>query len=71
MPTLARASTHASLFIGFVLVWLPARLLPPAGVARPARFGAPQVAGLAVVAGGATIAAWRCCRRVRRWRPSL
>jgi protein-S-isoprenylcysteine O-methyltransferase Ste14 len=55
---LIRALTYATLFIGFVLVFLPAQLLSRAGVARPSALGSPQLAGMAVAAAGATVAIW-------------
>ena len=55
---LARAATYAALFIGFVLVFLPSRVLSSSGISRPAALGVPQVAGLAVCAAGAVLAAW-------------
>ncbi len=58
MMVLVRAITYATLFIGFVLVFLPAQVLSGAGVARPARFGAPQLAGMIVGAAGAAVAIW-------------
>ncbi|HET7293867.1 MAG TPA: isoprenylcysteine carboxylmethyltransferase family protein [Vicinamibacteria bacterium] len=58
MFVLIRALTYASLFIGFALVFLPARLLAAYGVARPAPLGAPQLAGLALVLVGACLALW-------------
>ena len=56
MIVLLRAITYAALFVGFVLVFLPARLLSWSGVARPAAIGLPQVAGMALAAAGAAIA---------------
>lgn len=58
MTALIRAVTYASLFIGLVLVYLPARVLSAGGVTRPARLGAPQVAGMIVGAAGAALAIW-------------
>jgi protein-S-isoprenylcysteine O-methyltransferase Ste14 len=58
MAVLVRAITYATLFIGLVLVFLPARVLSGAGVARPAGFGAPQLAGVVVGAAGAAVAIW-------------
>lgn len=58
MTVLVRAITYATLFIGLVLVFLPAQVLSRAGVAGPARFGAPQLAGTTVAAAGATLAIW-------------
>jgi protein-S-isoprenylcysteine O-methyltransferase Ste14 len=55
---LIRALTYATLFIGVVLVYLPAQALSWAGIGRPVRFALPQIAGaIATVAGGA-LAVW-------------
>jgi protein-S-isoprenylcysteine O-methyltransferase Ste14 len=53
-----RAVTYATLFIGFVLVFLPARVLARAGVRPPAALGLPQIVGMLVVAAGAALALW-------------
>jgi protein-S-isoprenylcysteine O-methyltransferase Ste14 len=53
-----RAVTYAALFIGLVLVFLPAQLLSPPGIARPQTIGTPQVVGMAVAVGGGAIALW-------------
>jgi len=58
MLVLFRAATYAALFIGFVLVFLPAQVLSWSGIARPAASGAPQIAGLIVGAAGAALALW-------------
>jgi protein-S-isoprenylcysteine O-methyltransferase Ste14 len=58
MAALVRAITYATLFIGFVLVFLPAQVLSAAGVTRPASFGAAQVAGAIIAAAGAAVAIW-------------
>mgnify|MGYP001279716778 CR=1 FL=1 len=42
--------TYASLFIGIVLIYVPARLLSWSGMVRPAVIQAQQVAGLVLVA---------------------
>jgi len=55
---LVRAVTYAALFIGFVLVYLPARFLSWSGVVRPVVIGAPQVAGMIMVTIGTAIALW-------------
>jgi len=39
MFVLMRTITYASLFIGFVLVYLPSRVLAWAGMSRPADIG--------------------------------
>jgi protein-S-isoprenylcysteine O-methyltransferase Ste14 len=58
LAVLIRAATWATLFVALFLVYLPARALVWAGVVRPARIGAAQVAGGALVAGGAALALW-------------
>lgn len=55
---LIRAVTYATLFIGLVLVFLPARLLSWSGVTRPPVMGAGQAAGMLVAAIGAALALW-------------
>jgi len=57
MFLLIRAITYATLFIGFLLVFLPARVLSLAGIGKPVSFAA-QVAGMVVGASGATLALW-------------
>lgn len=52
-----RAITYATLFIGFVLIFLPAQLLSP-GLARPESIRVPQIVGIAVTLGGGAIAVW-------------
>ena len=54
----ARAITYATLFIAFLLIWLPARVLSWSGLGRPPVIEAPQIAGMIVGALGATIALW-------------
>src|SRR5881275_283533 len=58
MFVLVRAVTYATLFIGFVLVYLPGRFLTWSGVVEPATTGAPQVAGMIMVTIGTVIALW-------------
>src|SRR5215472_3747318 len=55
---LVRAITYAVLFIGFVLVYLPARFLSWSGIVAPATTGAPQVTGMIMVTIGTAIALW-------------
>ncbi|MGH7483206.1 MAG: methyltransferase family protein [Longimicrobiales bacterium] len=57
LTTLVRALTYASLFVGFVLVFLPARVLEWSGIARPA-IGAPQIIGGAILVLGGSLALW-------------
>ncbi|MBI3490724.1 MAG: isoprenylcysteine carboxylmethyltransferase family protein [Acidobacteria bacterium] len=58
MFVLARAVTYAALFIGFVLVFLPARILSSAGIAPPAAIGAWQIGGMVTGALGSALALW-------------
>jgi protein-S-isoprenylcysteine O-methyltransferase Ste14 len=55
---LIRAITYATLFIGFLLVFLPARLLSWSGITRPVSIGPAQIAGVVVGASGAVLALW-------------
>jgi protein-S-isoprenylcysteine O-methyltransferase Ste14 len=58
MFVLVRAVTYAALFIGLVLVYLPARFLSWSGVIAPATTGAPQVTGMIMVMIGTALALW-------------
>jgi len=58
MFVLVRAVTYAALFIGFVLVFLPARVLEGSGVTRPDAIGAAQVGGTLLVVVGLAVAFW-------------
>jgi len=58
MFVLVRAVTYAALFIGLVLIYVPARLLSWSGIVRPAAIEVPQVAAMVVGAAGAAIALW-------------
>jgi protein-S-isoprenylcysteine O-methyltransferase Ste14 len=58
MFVLARAVTYATLFVGFVLVFLPARVLAWSGIIRPAHLGALGIVGLVITAAGAAVALW-------------
>ena len=58
MAVLLRAIAYATLFIGFILVFVPARILDQAGVTAPRSVGAPQVLGILVTIVGAAIAVW-------------
>lgn len=58
MFVLMRAVTYATLFIGFVLVFLPARLLSWSGVNTPPGSGLMQVTGMVVAGLGAAVALW-------------
>jgi protein-S-isoprenylcysteine O-methyltransferase Ste14 len=58
MPVIFRTVTYAALFIGLVLIFLPARLLSWSGIVRPEAIGVQQVAGMIVGAAGAAVALW-------------
>jgi protein-S-isoprenylcysteine O-methyltransferase Ste14 len=58
MFVFGRAVTYAALFIGFVLIYLPGRLLSWSGIVRPAAIAAPQIAGMILGAVGAAVALW-------------
>jgi protein-S-isoprenylcysteine O-methyltransferase Ste14 len=53
-----RAITYAVLFVGLVLIYLPARFLSWATIAPPSTMAGPQVAGIVVGTGGGLIALW-------------
>jgi protein-S-isoprenylcysteine O-methyltransferase Ste14 len=56
MFILIRALTYATLFVGFLLVFLPAQLLRWSGVTRPSGIGVSQIAGAGLVLLGAALA---------------
>jgi protein-S-isoprenylcysteine O-methyltransferase Ste14 len=53
---LARAATYSALFIGFLLIFLPERILSRTGIAPPAAAGWWRIAGLLLGVAGAAIA---------------
>lgn len=55
---ITRACTYAVLFIGLVLIYVPAELLSRGGVVRPETLGLPQIVGMGIGAAGAVIALW-------------
>jgi protein-S-isoprenylcysteine O-methyltransferase Ste14 len=58
MFVLPRAATWAALFIGFVLIYLPGRLLSWTGIVRPAAIAKPQIVGMVIGAAGGAVALW-------------
>src|SRR6266536_268930 len=58
MFVLVRAVTYSVLFIGLLLIYLPARGLSWSGIVRPAAIGMPQVVGMVIGALGAAVALW-------------
>jgi protein-S-isoprenylcysteine O-methyltransferase Ste14 len=58
MFVLVRAITYAALFVGLLLIYLPARLLYWSGIARPVAIEMQQIAGMVIGAAGAAVALW-------------
>lgn len=58
MFPLVRTVTYASLFIGLVLIYVPARVLSWSGIVRPAAIEVQQIIGMVIGAAGAAIALW-------------
>ena len=58
MLIFARAITYAILFVGLVLVFLPARLLSWSRISRPEVLGPLQIGGMLIGAVGAALALW-------------
>ena len=56
MFILIRALVYATLFIGFLLIAVPARLLSASGLTRPSLAGPVQLAGTSLAIAGALIA---------------
>ena len=56
MFVLFRTLTYATIFVGLLLIYLPARLLAWSGIARPAAMGWPQVGGIIIGGLGALLA---------------
>lgn len=56
MFIIARAVTYASIFIGLVLIFVPARLISWTGITRPESIGVPQIAGMVIGGCGAVLA---------------
>jgi protein-S-isoprenylcysteine O-methyltransferase Ste14 len=56
MFVLVRTVTYATLFIAFVLIYLPARVLAWAGVVRPEALGWVQILGLVTGSVGSVVA---------------
>lgn len=58
MFVLMRALTYATVFIGFLLVFLPGQLLRWSGIARPSAIGIAQIAGASLAILGGALACW-------------
>jgi protein-S-isoprenylcysteine O-methyltransferase Ste14 len=58
MFVLVRAVTYATLFIGLLLVFVPARILERSGMVRPAQLEAVEYSGIVVAVAGWALALW-------------
>lgn len=58
MSVIFRAITYATLFIGFMFIYLPARVMSWAGVPHPAAMAWQQIAGAVMGSAGAVLALW-------------
>ena len=58
MLVLVRAVTYATLFIGLLLIYVPARLLSWSGIVGPSAIGTPQVVAMITGSAGAALALW-------------
>jgi protein-S-isoprenylcysteine O-methyltransferase Ste14 len=58
MFVLFRTITYATFFVGFLLIYLPSRVLLWSGIVRPATMQTPQIAGMIVATLGALLALW-------------
>lgn len=54
----ARALVYATIFVGIVLVFVPARFLSWSGVTAPAASGGLQLVGMVVAVAGLVLAGW-------------
>lgn len=53
-----RAITYATFFVGFLLIYLPARVLSWSGIVRPAATSWPQIVGIVTATAGTALALW-------------
>lgn len=58
MFVLIRTIIYATAFIGFMLVFLPSRVLSWSGIVRPENIGVAQFVGVIVAASGGLLALW-------------
>jgi protein-S-isoprenylcysteine O-methyltransferase Ste14 len=56
MFVIFRAIAYSTLFVTFLLVFLPARVLSSTGIVRPQTIALPQIAGMLILTAGALIA---------------
>jgi protein-S-isoprenylcysteine O-methyltransferase Ste14 len=55
---LARTIVYATLFVGLVLVYLPAQVLSWSGIVNPQVIGVPQIGGMVIATAGGAVALW-------------
>jgi protein-S-isoprenylcysteine O-methyltransferase Ste14 len=53
-----RAITYSTLFVGLLLIYLPARVLSWSGIVRPTVIAGPQIIGMILASAGAVVALW-------------
>ncbi len=53
-----RTITYATLLVGFLLIYLPSRVLASAGIVRPPQIAAAQIVGIIVGSIGTASALW-------------
>jgi protein-S-isoprenylcysteine O-methyltransferase Ste14 len=58
MFIVARTLVYGSIFVAFLLVFLPARVLAWSGVPSPPAIGGAQVAGMVIAAAGSVLTVW-------------
>lgn len=58
MSALVRAALYATVFFGFALIYLPARVLAWVGIVHPAQAGFAQTIGALLGAAGLLVALW-------------
>jgi protein-S-isoprenylcysteine O-methyltransferase Ste14 len=56
MFVIVRTITYATLFVGLLLIYLPARILSWSGIVRPAAMAWPQIGGIVIGSIGALVA---------------
>jgi len=58
MLLVLRTLVYATLFVGLLLVWLPARVLAWSGIVRPSGTAAAQLAGIFLATSGGVLVLW-------------
>jgi protein-S-isoprenylcysteine O-methyltransferase Ste14 len=55
---LVRALTYSTLFISFVLIFVPAQVVSASNIPRPGSIGVPQLTGIVLALAGGALALW-------------